>query len=223
VGGWGGSARGSRSLGVLGVAQEVARAPGEGGTAGGSGPGAEVGEKRGKRESDQVTGQNRHPPFTPSLSSRCQGRFIPPPRRGVGEGEMWEKGRCGKSPSPELSPPHPCGDGCLSAVRIPRVPSPLACQGQMGEQRQCCTPGCRRPLSDLFLVVCPALPAAEAFGVAGRGTAPLELRPARECRGALCAAAGGLGGGEDGQVPPNPRACKEPLFSPPGFSRFLKL
>lgn len=69
----------------------------------------------------------------------------------------------------------------------------------------------------------PALPAAEVCGTAGPGSVPLELRAAREHRGALCAAAGGLGGGEDGQVPPNPRACKKQLFSPSGFSRFLKL
>uniref|UniRef100_A0A8C0ETV7 Stomatin-like protein 2, mitochondrial n=1 Tax=Bubo bubo TaxID=30461 RepID=A0A8C0ETV7_BUBBB len=35
--------------------------------------------------------------------------------------------------------------------------------------------------------------------MAGPGTTPLELWPACEYRGALCAAAGGLGGGEDGQ------------------------
>lgn len=96
-------------------------------------------------------------------------------------------------------------------------------QSQVGEQGWCQSPRCWQLVSILFLFLSPALPAAEAFSVAGPSTMPLELWPAREYRGALCAAAGGLGGGEDGQVPPNPGACKELLFFPSGFSRFLKL
>lgn len=79
------------------------------------------------------------------------------------------------------------------------------------------------PVSVLFFLLPTALPSAETGSMAGRSSAPLELQSAYEYWGALCAAARGLGGGEDGQVPPNPRACKETLSSPSGFCRFLKL
>lgn len=78
----------------------------------------------------------------------------------------------------------------------------------------------RRPHSVPFPSA--ARTSAEAPGVAGPGPAAAELRATRQYRRAVRAAAGGLGGGEDGQVPPHPRACKEPLFSPPGFRRFLE-
>lgn len=70
--------------------------------------------------------------------------------------------------------------------------------------------------STLCLSVPAARPAAEAFGLAGPSSAAAQLRPARQHRGALRAAAGGLGGGEDGQVPPHPRARKEMVFGPAG-------
>lgn len=62
------------------------------------------------------------------------------------------------------------------------------------------------PVAGLHLVpLGPTVrPAAEAFSVAGPGSAAVELQPALEYWGALRTAAGGLGGGEDGQVPPNP-------------------
>lgn len=80
-----------------------------------------------------------------------------------------------------------------------------------------------QPVSIPFFLLPAAFPSAEACSVAGPSSAPLELQPAYEYWGALCATARGLGGGEDGQVPPNPRACKETLFSSSGFCRFLKL
>lgn len=48
-------------------------------------------------------------------------------------------------------------------------------------------------------------------------SAPRLLRIAPKHRGTVCAPAGGLGGGTNGQIPPDPGAC-ENLFCPPQAS-----
>lgn len=62
--------------------------------------------------------------------------------------------------------------------------------------------------SDLFLRRCVSAgnPACRAEVVGHAGPAAVGVQPAHEHRGPVCAPAGGLGGGEDGSLPPDLRA-----------------
>ena len=63
------------------------------------------------------------------------------------------------------------------------------------------------------LFACVADPACDAEAVGHPGPAAMGVRPPHEHRGPVCAAAGILGGGEDGSLPPNLRAGIQPLLS----------
>lgn len=53
----------------------------------------------------------------------------------------------------------------------------------------------------------PAAKPADRTKVVGHpGPAAVGVQPAHEHRGSVCAPAGGLGGGEDGSLPPDPGA-----------------
>lgn len=196
--------------------------------------GTEVSERAGGSGLEQVIGAEggrRDPHTHTSLPLRWQGGFVPCFRVDVRGAETCRKLWHGSEP--------PCtsGEDCPWGLGLIPVGTPLqhglvwgivSCPGLLVVSPDGVTGvelGSEVPAAGLkpALSPPPALPAAEACGTAGPSSVPLELRAACEHRGALCAAAGGLGGGEDGQVPPNPRACKEQLFSPSGFSRFLKL